>query len=48
MLGRYFDPSEGKAGAEAFTAAKGYEKCSVVGGVGARLAAEIIIDSMKA
>ena len=48
MLGHYFDPREGKAGAEAFAAAKGFEKCSVVGGIGARLAAEIIIDSMKA
>ncbi len=48
LLGRYFDPKEGKAGTEAFIKAKGYEKCPVAAGIGARLAAELIIDSMKA
>lgn len=47
LLGRYFDPRGGKESAEAFANAKGFEKCTVVAGVGARLAAEIIIDSMK-
>jgi hypothetical protein len=47
LLGRYFDPKEGKEGADAFAKAKGFEKCTVVAGVGARLAAEIIIDSLK-
>lgn len=47
ILGRYFDSSQGKETMEAFARAKGFEKCTVVAGLGARLAAEIIIDSMK-
>jgi hypothetical protein len=32
---------------EAFARAKGFEKCSLLPGIGARLAAEIIIESME-
>jgi hypothetical protein len=32
---------------EAFAQEKGFEKCGVFPGIGARIAAEIIIDSMK-
>jgi len=46
LLGRYFDSKGGKENAEAFVKAKGFEKCTVAAGVGARLAAEIIIESM--
>ena len=47
LLGRYFDPSVNKDDAEAFTKAKGLEKCTIAAGVGARLAAEIIIESLE-
>ena len=47
LLGRYFDPRGGKENADAFVKAKGYEKCTIAAGVGARLAAEVIIESMK-
>ncbi len=46
LLGRYFDPSGGKANADAFVEAKGYEKCTVAAGIGARIAAEVIMESM--
>jgi hypothetical protein len=44
ILGRYFDPKGGKENAEAFARAQGFEKCACVGGFGARLAAEIILE----
>ena len=47
LLGRYFDPKGGKANAEAFVEAKGYEKCTVAAGIGARLAAEVIMESIE-
>jgi C_GCAxxG_C_C family probable redox protein len=46
LLGRYFDPSANKDDAEAFIKAKGYEKCTIAAGIGARLAAEIIIENL--
>jgi C_GCAxxG_C_C family probable redox protein len=46
ILGRYMDPRASKENFEAFVKAKGYEKCSLVAGIGARIAAEVIIDSM--
>ena len=47
LLGRYFDPGVNKEDAEAFVKAKGYEKCTIAAGVGARLAAEIIIENLR-
>jgi len=44
VFGSYLNPW---ANSTAFTEAKGYEKCSVVAGTGARLAAEIILESIK-
>jgi C_GCAxxG_C_C family probable redox protein len=43
VLDHYTNPW---ADSTAFKEAKGYEKCSLVAGIGARLAAEIIIESM--
>ncbi len=47
LLGRYFDPRVNKDDSDAFTRAKGFEKCTLAAGVGARLAAEVIIESME-
>ncbi|UCD79708.1 MAG: C_GCAxxG_C_C family protein [Desulfobacterales bacterium] len=47
VFGRYMDPRAGKENFEAFVAAHGYEKCSLLPGIGARIAAEIIIESME-
>ena len=44
---RYMDPGASPENMEAFAEAKGFEKCSLLTGIGARLAAEIIIESMK-
>jgi hypothetical protein len=43
VFGSYLNPW---ANSEAFKEAKGYAKCSLVAGIGARLAAEIIIESI--
>lgn len=43
---RYMDPAASEENMEAFARAKGFEKCSLVPGIGARLAAEIIIESL--
>ncbi len=47
IFGRYMDPRASEENFKAFVEAKGYEKCALVAGTGARLAAEIIIDSFK-
>ncbi len=47
LLGRYFDSKDGKSNADAFVKAKGFEKCTVAAGIGARLAAELIIEDME-
>ncbi len=47
ILGRYFDPKYTKENPDAFAKAKGLEKCTVVAGIGARLAAEVIIEDME-
>jgi hypothetical protein len=39
------DPAASPENMEAFAKAQGFEKCSLVPGIGARLAAEIIIES---
>jgi len=46
IFGCYMDPAASEENMEAFARAKGFEKCSLLPGIGARLAAEIIIESM--
>ena len=46
LLGKYYDPMAGPQNREAFNEAKARQKCPVAPGLGARLAAEIIIESM--
>ncbi|MGD9280513.1 MAG: C-GCAxxG-C-C family protein [Desulfobacterales bacterium] len=43
IFGRYMDPRASKENFAAFKNARGYEKCALPAGVGARLAAEVII-----
>ena len=45
VFGRYMDPAASPQNMEAFAVAGGFEKCGLMPGIGARLAAEIIIDS---
>jgi C_GCAxxG_C_C family probable redox protein len=47
IFGRYMDPAASPENMEAFAGAKGFEKCGLLPGIGARLAAEIIIESLK-
>ncbi|MBA7622700.1 hypothetical protein ES703_30082 [subsurface metagenome] len=47
VFGRFMDPRASQENLEAFIKAKGYEKCTLPAGIGARLAAEIIIESME-
>lgn len=46
VFGHYMDPAASPENMEAFALAKGFEKCSLLPGIGARLAAEIIIESL--
>jgi C_GCAxxG_C_C family probable redox protein len=46
-IGHRLNPGESDAAMAAFAEEKGFEKCSMVPGIGARLAAEFIIDSLK-
>jgi C_GCAxxG_C_C family probable redox protein len=46
-IGYRLNPGESEETMATFTKEKGFEKCSMVPGIGARLAAEFIIDSMK-
>jgi C_GCAxxG_C_C family probable redox protein len=46
VFGRYMDPAASPENMEAFAKAKGFEKCGTLTGIGARLAAEIIIESL--
>jgi C_GCAxxG_C_C family probable redox protein len=46
VFGKYMDPAASPENMEAFAQAKGFEKCGVLPGTGARIAAEIIIDSL--
>jgi len=41
------DPRAGEENFEAFKEAQGYERCALPPGIGARIAAEIIIESME-
>jgi C_GCAxxG_C_C family probable redox protein len=45
VFDRYMDPAASPENMEAFAKAKGFEKCGLLPGIGARLAAEIIIES---
>ena len=47
IFGRNMDPGASPEKMEAFAAAKGFEKCGLAPGIGVRLAAELIIDSMS-
>ena len=47
IFGRNMDPGASEAQMEAFARAKGFEKCGLAPGIGARLAASFIIDSME-
>ncbi|MBC8275489.1 MAG: C_GCAxxG_C_C family protein [Chloroflexi bacterium] len=47
ILGHRLNPGESEAAMVAFTGEKGFEKCGLPPGIGVRLAAEFIIDSMK-
>lgn len=47
VFGRYMDPAASPENMEAFALAKGFEKCGLLPGIGARLASEIIIESME-
>jgi C_GCAxxG_C_C family probable redox protein len=46
VFGRYMDPAASPENMEAFAAAQGFEKCGLLPGIGARIATEIIIESM--
>ena len=46
IFGRNMDPGSSEAHMAAFAEAKGFEKCGLATGIGARLAAGFIIDSM--
>jgi C_GCAxxG_C_C family probable redox protein len=47
ILGHRLNPGESEEAMMTFTTEKGFEKCGLPPGIGARLAAEFIIDSMK-
>ncbi len=46
VFGRYMDPAASPENMEAFAQAQGFEKCGLLPGIGARIASEIIIESM--
>ena len=45
VFGRYMDPRASQENFEAFQKARGYEKCALLPGIGARLAAAVILDN---
>ena len=47
VFGRFMDPRGSKENMQAFIDAKGYAKCALLAAIGARLTAEIIIESME-
>lgn len=47
IFGSYMDPRGSQENFEAFKRAKGYEKCALLPGIGAKIAAQIIIESME-
>ena len=48
VFGRYMDPGAGPENMKAFEQEKGFQKCSLLPGIGARIAAGIIIDRIAA
>ena len=46
VFGRYMDPGASPENMQQFEQAQGFEKCGLLPGIGARIAAEIIIDSL--
>jgi C_GCAxxG_C_C family probable redox protein len=46
IFGRYMDPGASPENMQLFTEAKGFEKCSLVPGIGARIVAEIILEQI--
>jgi C_GCAxxG_C_C family probable redox protein len=46
VFGRYMDPAGSPENMKAFEQAKGFEKCSLFPGIGARIAAGIIIENL--
>jgi C_GCAxxG_C_C family probable redox protein len=48
IFGRYMDPAASPEHMAAFAAAKGFEKCSLLPGIGARIADGVIIEGIKA
>jgi C_GCAxxG_C_C family probable redox protein len=47
IFGRYMDPRGSSENFEAFKRAHGYERCALLPGIGARIAADIIIKSLQ-
>ena len=47
ILGKYYDPMAGGQNYEAFNKAQAREKCPLAPGLGARIAAEIIVESLE-
>ena len=47
IFGRFMDPGASVENMKAFAEAKGFEKCGLPTGTGARLAAGFMVDSMK-
>ena len=47
VFGRNMDPGASEENMAAFAEAKGFEKCGLIAGIGARLAAGFMIDSME-
>jgi C_GCAxxG_C_C family probable redox protein len=47
IFGRYMDPAASDEHMAAFAMAQGFEKCGLAPGTGARIAASVIIDSVK-
>jgi C_GCAxxG_C_C family probable redox protein len=47
IFGRYMDPAASPENMEAFAKAQGFEKCGLLPGIGARLAAEIMIEGLE-
>ena len=47
IFGRYMDPRASDDNMKAFIDEKGYERCTLPAGIGARIAAQIIIESME-
>jgi len=45
VFGRYMDPRASQENFEAFQKARGYEKCALLPGIGARLAAAVILEN---